>query len=120
MIQRFAYVRPGRVIGERFFIYCLLLCIFALAFCSHLYAASGTITTFDVPGATSTYPGSINPAGAITGYYVGTDNQNHGFLRAADGAITTFDAPGAVSTTPTGINPAGAITGYYISSGDNQ
>jgi predicted membrane protein len=82
----------------------------------------GTFITFDVPSAGTgndqgTLPAAINPAGAITGYYVDAEFLAHGFLRNADGALTTFDAPGAVTsilgTFPSSINPKGAITGYY-------
>jgi hypothetical protein len=48
--------------------------------------ASGTITSFDVPGAgTGTFQGSagvnINTAGNIAGGYVDASNVIHGFLR---------------------------------------
>ena len=36
---------------------------------------------------------SINPAGAITGYYVDASNVYHGLVGAPDGTFTTFDAP---------------------------
>jgi hypothetical protein len=42
-------------------------------------AANGTITAFDVPGATQTTPSSINPSNEITGnWYDGS--AFHGFL----------------------------------------
>src|SRR5437762_3035556 len=64
-----------------------------------LWAANtATITTFDPPGATRTIALSINPAGAITGYYVDASSGFHGFLRAPDGTITTFDAHGSRAT----------------------
>jgi len=78
----------------------------------------------------------------ITGFYAGSGNAMHAYVRAADGKITTFDAPGAASTggqTPfptVGASPgtyavgmdtsdayalltaqsprSGAITGYYV------
>ena len=40
----------------------------------------GTFTTFDPPGAISTFPFGINPAGAITGYYADASGVIHGFL----------------------------------------
>ncbi|MGH8071559.1 MAG: hypothetical protein ACRERE_41270 [Candidatus Entotheonellia bacterium] len=78
-------------------------------------ANAGTLTTFDVPGAISTEPQAINPAGVITGFYFdAVSSIPHGFLRASDGTFTTFDVPGArQQTVPRGINPAGAITGNY-------
>jgi hypothetical protein len=75
--------------------------------------------TFDVPGGLQgTFAQSINPAGAIAGYYLDRNFVAHGFLRVRDGAITTFDVPGAgkgiyEGTIPQSINPAGAIAGYY-------
>ena len=88
---------------------------------SHGYvrARDGTITTFDVPGASQTSALNINPAGAIAGSYSDASYVSHGFVRASDGAITTFDAPGAGTgvgegTFPYSINPPGAIVGFYL------
>jgi hypothetical protein len=88
-----------------------------------LRAGDGTITAFDVPGATCTRhssectsPAAINPAGAITGSYC-DGITCHSFLRDGDGTITTFDPPGSrltfLSSGGSGINPAGIITGPY-------
>jgi hypothetical protein len=82
-----------------------------------LRAPDGAFTTFDAPGGSSTFANSINPAGAIAGYYdvFTTSIVFHGFLRAADGTITTFDAPAALYTFASGnsINPEGTISGNY-------
>ena len=92
---------------------CLALCSVELGLSRSAHAA--TFTTFDAPGATATFPQSINPAGEIAGYYVDASFVWHGFLRAPDGTFTTFDAPGAVfGTFAVSINPAGAITGFYV------
>lgn len=88
-------------------------------------AANGTITPFDPPNSLGTYPGAINPAGEITGYYFtpsgGIFVGAHGFVRAANGTITTLDPPGSTFTfgnpnnnqVPVSINPAGVIAGTY-------
>jgi hypothetical protein len=44
------------------------------------------MTMIDVPGAGTgphqgTFPSDVNPAGAITGYYIDADGVYHGFLR---------------------------------------
>ena len=49
-------------------------------------ASNGTITTFDVPGAShnafqKTIPEGINAPGDVTGYYQDTSGVNRGFLR---------------------------------------
>jgi len=88
-------------------------------FHSFVRTPDGTITTFDVPGAsTSSGLGTfaaefdgINPAGAITGNYTDASGVSHGYVRAPDGAITVFDVPGAGTG---GINPAGSIVGGYM------
>ena len=78
-----------------------------------LWKRDGTITTFDVPGSTSTNPASINPAGLIAGWYWDANGVSHGFLRKTVGAFDAFDVPGATQTSPSAINPAGLITGTY-------
>lgn len=52
-----------------------------MAILRKLSQTNATITTFDPPGSTYTYPDSINDAGAITGEFVGTDYVHHGFVR---------------------------------------
>src|SRR5207253_602409 len=95
------------------------LCGLALGMLGH--TAHATIfTSFDVTGATSTNPTSINTGGAITGYYYDAAGYWHGFLRDPGGAITTFDVTGSIFTVPLSINTAGAITGYYITRIDDS
>jgi hypothetical protein len=88
-----------------------------VGFASVSFANSRTplIDTFDVPSATVTYPTGINSAGQITGYYVDSTGQQHGFVRSRDGLITTFDVSDSTGTVPQAINQAGQITGYYYS-----
>jgi len=76
--------------------------------------------SFDPSGSQGTYPSQVNNSGVITGYYLDSNDVNHGFVRTPDGEITTFDAPGAGSTPGSylgtfadSITSAGAITGYY-------
>lgn len=83
----------------------------------------GKITPFDPRGSVYTsmnawiaFVHCINPAGAITGWYVDASNVIHGFLRDPHGKITTFEAPGAGTTGdhgtwPNSINPEGTIVG---------
>jgi hypothetical protein len=99
-------LRPGIAVTA------LLVGLFSIGYAQN-------ITTFDVPGSTSTGGAAINPAGQITGSYLDANFVTHGFLRKTDGTITSFDAPEAGSsssegTTPQGINTAGQITGYYV------
>jgi len=81
--------------------------------------AAGSFITFDVPGAGTgrnqgTFPSSISPAGAITGYYYDANFVGHGFLRTISGSYITFDVPAAVNGTfPQSISLTGAITGTY-------
>jgi uncharacterized membrane protein len=77
-------------------------------------AANGTFIGFDPSGSTFTFPISINPQGAISGFYTDVSGVTHGFLRTPEGTITMFDAPGAVTTAAAGINPAGAVVGSFF------
>lgn len=76
----------------------------------------------------------LNPAGAITGWYVDGNNVMHGYLRAPDGTFTSFDVPGAgtdssackdapaapgappwlAGTQAGSLNPEGAVVGQYV------
>ena len=76
-------------------------------------AAQARFITFDAPGDLATTPLSINPVGAITGYFLDANFTEHGFLRERHGTIITFDVLGAVATLPFSINPAGVIAGWY-------
>jgi uncharacterized membrane protein len=75
--------------------------------------AKHIMTTFDAPGATITFPYSINRAGSVAGYYYTSDGGVHGFLRTPDGTITTFDPPESTGTVAYSINDAGVIAGGY-------
>jgi hypothetical protein len=86
---------------------------------SFVRASNGTLTTFDVPGGTSSGGGAINPAGSVAGSYVYLNDPNsvpHLYLRTGNGAFSTFDVPGNVVLFFSGesINPAGVITGTYF------
>ena len=84
---------------SRTWMWMLVMCLFpTLAVPIRLAAQNGknhptTITTFDPPGSTYTYPTSINPAGVITGFYY-EGYGGHGYLRAPDGTFTSLDVPG--------------------------
>jgi hypothetical protein len=88
-------------------------------------AANGTFTQIDAPDAGTgpfpqgTFPSQItpmgiNPAAAITGFYVDASSVQHGFVRAPNGVITEFDPTGSILTNPNGIDAPGNITGFYF------
>jgi hypothetical protein len=88
-------------------------------------APNGTFTQIDAPDAgtgpapqgtfpSEFTPGGINPAGAITGFYVDSSSVQHGFVRASGGKITEFDPRGSIFTNPNAIDQTGAITGFYF------
>jgi probable HAF family extracellular repeat protein len=84
----------------------------------------GHYTTLDDPHAGTgagtlqgTVPTGINASGAITGFYIGPNNDFHGFL-LNQGQYTTIDEPNAapgpfLGTEAVGINTAGQIVGNY-------
>jgi len=90
--------------------------ILALAFGLISQAASAQqFITFNYPGATDTFPTSINNLGEIIGTYNGADGLYHGFT-LINGQFTAFNVPGAIQTAGNGINDSGEIVGYYIDS----
>lgn len=74
-------------------------------------AATYSFTTLDVPGATSTYPASINASGQVAGYYFDGAG-SHGFIYS-NGTFTTLDVPGATWTNLSSINDSGQVAGTY-------
>jgi hypothetical protein len=91
----------------------------------YVRAANGTFTQIDAPDAgtgpfpqgtfpSEFTPAGINPAGAITGFYVDASSVQHGFVRASGGKITEFDPSGSIFTNPNAIDETGAITGFYF------
>jgi probable HAF family extracellular repeat protein len=76
-----------------------------------------TINSFDVPGADSTYAGTINNQGEIVGNYT-VGNVSHGFLLRGT-EFVTIDFPGADSTVLTGNNNHGQFTGYAWQASQN-
>jgi uncharacterized membrane protein len=69
---------------------------------------------FDVPGAISTFPASINNSRDVAGWFCTVpycfDTDRRGFVREFNGNITTFDG------VPVSINDAGAVAGYLFDS----
>ena len=62
-------------------------------------AADGTITTFSAPDSSASYAAgtqvySINASGDISGSYVDSSNDRHGFVLTPGGVFTSFDPPG--------------------------
>jgi hypothetical protein len=93
----------------------------------YVRAADGTFTQIDAPDAgtgpfpqgtfpSEFTPAGINPAGAITGFYVDASSVQHGFVRAPGGQISEFDPAGSIFTNPNGIDALGEITGFYFDS----
>jgi hypothetical protein len=79
--------------------------------------ANGTITSVDVPKATSTAIYNINASGASVGPYADSSGVAHGFVRSPTGAISTFSVQAASKGTfPGSNNTAGSITGNWIDS----
>lgn len=78
-------------------------------------ASASTYTNFDIAGAMTIYPSSVNNAGQATGYYRSTTTGPlHGFLVQPDGTVNTFDVTGAAQTVPAGINGLGKIVGSFL------
>lgn len=72
-----------------------------------------SFTVVNFPGAVSTQVTGINAAGSLSGLYVDTVGNTHGFTDIA-GTPTTVDNPAsAVFNQALGINNANETTGYY-------
>lgn len=78
----------------------------------------GTITTFDVLNAESSFPRAINARGQIAGNWEDSTFNFHGFFRDVDGNTIDIDPPGAMETVIAGIDSKGRVAGTY-SRGDD-
>lgn len=82
----------------------------------------GRVTTFDIPGATTTAVYEINNRGQIVGNYADVSGAQHGYV-LRNGKVTTIDhpqaaqAPNLTGTRVVGINDRGDLVGGY---GDEQ
>jgi hypothetical protein len=77
----------------------------------------GNFTTFDAPGAITTFTGSVaclNPSGDLVGGFPDANHVNHAYVRTAKGVLTQIDVSAQSSTFVTGISPGGVISGFYF------
>ena len=64
-----------------------------------------SIETIDVGGSADVHVTSVNSAGTVSGYYLGTaDSVEHGFIRDSAGTFTWLDDPSAVPALASGGN----------------
>src|SRR5215467_4857717 len=78
----------------------------------------GTITSFSVPGATSTLAYQLNNSNQLlVGYYVDSSGILHGYYRDANGALHfPIDPSGSVGTVLFGDNNRNWVVGRYADS----
>jgi probable HAF family extracellular repeat protein len=84
----------------------------AMFLCACTAGADSRLTMIDYPGASTSQAWAINSQGDIAGYYIGADNNNHGFLLNG-GHYTAINYPGAAVTLINGINPQGDVVGEF-------
>jgi hypothetical protein len=75
-----------------------------------------SITSFDIPGATSYFVAGINDEGLVAGSWDAADGSAIGFIRAPDGRISTPIVHPDDSTRTTvlrAVNDDGVIAGFY-------
>jgi hypothetical protein len=79
----------------------------------------GAITSFNVPGATSTLAFQLNNSNQlVVGYYVDSSGILHGYYRDANGALHfPIDPPGSTQTVLFGPNDRNWVVGRYDSLG---
>jgi hypothetical protein len=80
---------------------------------SFVVSKKGVFTSFDPPGAVSSFASAVNPSGAVVGAYTDSNGVTHGYLRY-HGTFTTIDFPGATFTFAGGNNPEGDVIGLEI------
>ena len=74
----------------------------------------GSVTTFEVPGATATLAYQLNRGNQIIGYYIDPSGITHGYARDHRGNLTfPIDAPGSTGTLLLGNNDSNWGVGRY-------
>lgn len=74
--------------------------------------ADGTVEVYSAVSDAETH--GIDMSDTMqTGYYVGTDGHNHGYMRGFGGTITVFDPRHSSGTQAISINAHGDIAGQY-------
>lgn len=68
--------------------------------------------TIPTPNSNYAVASGVNNGGVVTGYYVDSSGNYHGFVWQG-GAFQTVDYPGAVNTILGGLNDRGAAIGYW-------
>lgn len=94
---------------------------------SYIRTRDGSFVQFDPPGTAfgagqGSLTGaisSINPSGAIAGWYFDTNSVSHGYVRTKDGEFATFEVPGAGTKAFQGtyawtINPSETAAGQWV------
>ena len=80
----------------------------------------GVFEVITIPGAVGgAQATSINNEQQVVGFWVDSNNVNHGFLLNA-GSFTTLDVPNSTFTQCLGLNNKGQIVGTYIDQSGNQ
>ena len=97
--------------GQSYLLYLLALIATSLAAPLNGQAQARDFVSFDVPGASFTYPFDVNDSGVIVGRYDDA-NGTHGFV-LNQGVFTSIDFPGAVLSFAQGINELGQIVGSF-------
>ena len=72
----------------------------------------GSYTLLDAPGASSTFPTFVTPAGVIGGYFIDSSNNDEGFTLAS-GVYTTYAHPKSSLTRVVGLTSRGDVAGNY-------
>jgi len=65
-------------------------------------------------GVNGTAATGINNLGQIVGYYLDSNNFQHGYLYSNGTYVTLDDPLGSHGTVATGINDSGQIVGFYL------
>jgi hypothetical protein len=79
----------------------------------------GNYTTLSYPGSSFTFAGGANVWNSVTGVYLDSSGNGHGFLES-NGAYTPFDYPGATFTEATGMNAVDVVVGVFVDSAGNE
>jgi probable HAF family extracellular repeat protein len=81
---------------------------------------TGNFHRVRIPGSTGVVATGINNKGSISGFFIDSGGNTHGFFLRHTGRLFILDAPGATMTDAFGVNKHGEVVGAWTSGSESH